>query len=359
MSDSEQNKTQDATPFKLKRARQRGNVARGSDLAFLSTLVALIIFLMIFANDIAVEFSTWTRHLYSPSILNEKIRNAASRAQNIPLISLCLIGATTVLTVVFFEIIQLKGLNFSAHPLKPDFNRLNPAKGLKRIFSGRTLKEAIKSILKLLSYAGYSILISYFYVIQKQITMIDAPSALATLMPAVFKLLFGYAGIALCFATIDQVIARQEFAKQMRMSRSEVDRENKDREGEPRLKQKRKQTHAELAKQQRSEGALPGSDVVIVNPQHYAVALRYRSEVDEAPVLTTKGRNLIALRIKKRATSLGIPIIEAPKLARELFAKTQPGSPIPDHLFHPVASIYIKLQRRGLYRTAEPDQTEK
>ena len=157
------------------------------------------------------------------------------------------------------------------------------------------------------------------------------------------RLLFLYMVLALFFSALDQIIVRKEYTKQMRMSKSELQREHKDREGEPRLKQKRKQLHSEFIKQTESLGQLAGSDMLIVNPQHYAVALSYQEDKMSGPQVTTKGRNRFALMLKEKARNTGIPIFENPPLARHLFFKTKQGHEIPSESFKEVADLYISI----------------
>jgi flagellar biosynthetic protein FlhB len=254
-------------------------------------------------------------------------------------------AATIALLVLLFEIVQLRGIVFTTKPLKPDFSRLNPAKGLKRLFSMRMLKETLKSIVKLLLYgAGAYLALKYAFDVYAR-SLSAAPALSEAMQTGALRLLFTFILIALFVAILDQVISRQEFRKQMRMSRSELMREHKEREGEPRLKQKRKQLHAEFAAQTRSLGGLKGSDMLIVNPHHYAVALAYDATRMDAPQVTAKGRNAFALELKRNAALLGIAVFERPKLARALFRACDKGDRIPGVRFRDVADLYLELTR--------------
>ena len=257
--------------------------------------------------------------------------------------------------VIFFEIIQVRGLYFTPHPLKPDFGRLNPAKGLKRLFSMKMLKETLKSILKMSVYTLCASFVIFGSVRALAPVTGDAAHLVDALRRAGLRLAMVFALLALAFTILDQVLSRQEFRKQMRMSRSEVNREHKDREGDPRMKQKRKRLHSEFIKQTKGVDHLPGSDLLIVNPQHFAVALRYDPQTMAAPVLTAKGRNRFALLLKQEAFRLSIPILEDPPLARALFRATEPGQAIPSSRYHDVAAKYRILHthrnRNGSGRT--------
>jgi flagellar biosynthetic protein FlhB len=258
---------------------------------------------------------------------------------------LALLGGTIVAVVMFLEILQLRGLIFTAQPLKPDFNRLNPATGLKRLFSMRMLKETLKTVLKSAVYTIAAWFVINDAIARFAIAASDGERLAEALAGAALRLLFVFIAIAIGFVILDQILVRGEFLKQMRMSRREVTRESKDREGDPRIKQKRKQLHGEFATQSKGVGALPGSDLVVVNPDHFAVALRYDPERMIAPEVSTKGRNRFALAIKDEAFRLGVPIVERPPLARALFRACQAGGAIPPSHYEAVAELYIALRR--------------
>lgn len=345
---SEQNKTEQPTPFKLKRAREKGMVAKGIDLGFFSTLAGLSAFALIVGDRFALDLSSAMRNaiLGSPDLAHEP-RGAAAlwMGYGDAFKMLALLGLTIVIAVAFFEIVQVRGITFTTAPLKPDFSRLNPAKGLKRLFSTRMLKETVKNIVKLAVYA-----IAAYLVIKHALDATAAPigngAGLAdAFRDSGFRLLFTFLFLALVFAILDQVIARGEFLKQMRMSRRELLREHKEREGEPLQKQKRRKMHAEFAKQARALGNLSGSDLLIVNPQHYAVALVYDPRSMTAPKVTAKGRNHFALLLRRHAERRALAIFERPALARALYRHCEKGDPVPAAEYRAVAELYLKLRR--------------
>lgn len=345
----EQNRSEEPTPFKLKKAREKGMVARSPELGFLGGLVALAAFGAIAGQPLVAKLSQAMRLALSTAgdraeqpeqaeaLLGQLYRSAFE--------PLLLLGGTIVTIVIFLELLQLRGFIFTAQPLKPDFTRLNPAKGLKRVFSVRMLKETLKTVLKTAVYAAAA-----WYVLKDSVARYaeiagDGERLAQAMGAAGLKLILVFAGIAVAFVILDQVLVRKEFLKQMRMSRREVTREAKDREGDQRIKQKRKQLHAEFARQSKGLENLPGSDMLIVNPEHYAVALRYDADTMRAPQISAKGRNLFALALKAEAHRLGIPIIVRPPLARALYRKAEPGAEIPGDQYEPVAELYIDLRR--------------
>jgi flagellar biosynthetic protein FlhB len=345
----EQNKTEEATPFKLRRARKQGSVARGVDLGFFSAMSGFALFVAVFAdNAIAGLGEACRRLLVALPNLSQSTQQIAAFAASLygsVLAALALLGIAIVFVVVLFEIVQVGGVFFTTKPLKPDFNRLNPVRGLKRLFSLRMLKETLKNIFKLAAYALASFLaIKHGFDLYAHASE-GAPDLGRAMRDTGFRLLFSFILIALFVAALDQALSRQEFRKQMRMSRSELTREHKEREGEPRLKQKRKQLHASFASQTRAGNALAGSDMLIVNPHHYAVALAYDASRMDAPCVTAKGVNRFALQLKRRAGLLSIAIFEQPKLARALFRACEAGDPIPAKHYRAVADLYLEVMR--------------
>lgn len=344
MSETEQDKTEDPTPYKLRQAREKGQIARGMDLPFFGSLLGLTLFTILFGHT---AIDALTRTMATSLSLSESgpseeniIHQAIANIYGPYLSMLLTVCACTVSFVLLMQIIQNKGILFTTHPLKPDFSKLNPAKGLKRIFSIKTLKEAGKNILKMGTYLGCTYLVIQHCINLYGSALSDANNLIRALYGSGLRLIYVYVILSFGFALIDQVIVRNDFFKQMKMNRSEVKREVKDQEGEPRIKRKRKELHREFSKTTGSLGELDGSDLVIVNPQHFAVALKYDAMTMTAPIVATKGRNKIAQRLKSRASSLGIPILQDPPLARALFRQSKIGQTIPPQHFRRVADSY-------------------
>lgn len=343
----EADKSEEATPFKLKRAREKGSVARSTDLSFFAGLVALAGFLG-FAGEAAIgHLSHMMRRTFVTGIAAagdpQAAIGAAAAGYQSALHPVILFGGTIVAVVLLLEIVQLRGIVFSAHPLKPDFTRVNPAKGFKRLFSMRMLKEALKSVVKMTAYTIVAVLLVRAAVGRFGPAIVDADSLAMALRTSGMRMVWAFAALAFAAAAFDQILTRTEFRKQMRMSRREVTREGKEREGDPRIKRKRKQLHAEFVQRSAGLGALAGSDMLVVNPEHVAVALAYDRETASAPVVRAKARDLHALAMKRQAARLGLPIFESPALARALYAACEPGAEIAPDQYHPVAELYFKL----------------
>lgn len=345
---AEQDKSESATPFKLDKARQRGMLARGTDLGFATTLLALAIIAQIAGGEIVRNLVFAMRqgfHAAARGQDQEWIAHFAGQLTATVLATLAVPALLLVALIAAVEIVQNRGIVFTAAPLKPDFTRLNPAKGLKRLFSKRMLKELGKNVLKTVIYGTALYLFIHAAMAGAGEETRSARTLASHLVAMAGRLLLLLLLLAAGIAVIDQVLARRSFAQQMRMSRRDVTREAREREGEPRQKRKRKQIMAELLKQAAGAAQVKGADVLIVNPVHYAVALRYRDEEDAAPTIVAAGRNAWALRMRRAAERAGVPIIRQPGLARQLYRDGTIGKPIGQAQFVAVADIYILLRR--------------
>jgi flagellar biosynthetic protein FlhB len=348
MADEDKDKSEKASSYKLRKAREKGTVARGTDLGLVTSLAAAAGFLWISGDALGGAMSeAISRSLVGGPLLASGAGALlgtipAIFARSVHLLSLML-GAMFLL-VLLFELIQT-GVVVSSEPLKPDFARLNPARGLKRVFSLRQLFETGKNIFKLAVYTTVSWLSIRGAFETAAVAGGNGVMLGAMLAKAGFRLIAALLGVALIFAVLDQIIVRWDFAKRMRMSRRDVRREHRDREGDPRLKQKRKALHAEFVKVSQSMRGLRGADVLITNPQHIALALRYDAKVMSAPVVVSMGTNRVAERLKRLAFLYGVTVIENRPLARELLRHAALNRTIPDHCFQPVADIYNRMNR--------------
>ena len=253
MAEQEQNRSEEATPFKLQRAREKGQVARGTDLGFVGSLLAITAFVLWFGPAFAVRLTDLMRASLTVGVARAgesgEVLATVRSLYGLAFEPLVVLSGLVVVVLVVLELVQLRGFMFTAAPLKPDFSRLNPIQGLKRLFSMRMLKEALKNLVKMVVYTLLAWLLITAAMARFGDTLGDANALVRALDNSAKRLLFGFICAAVAFMAIDQIIARGEFSKQMRMSRRELMREVKEREGEPRLKQKRRQLHAEFAKQ--------------------------------------------------------------------------------------------------------------
>jgi flagellar biosynthesis protein FlhB len=348
MAESELNKSEAATPYKLEQARKKGNVARGMDLGLLAGLSAFTMYLIGNGSNLAEQLKQVIRQAF---ILAPQL----SGGQTELWVAMGLLGHTTLwammglmatifITVLLLELLQT-GWVFAPSGIKPDFTRLNPANGFKRVFSLQMLLETFKGVLKLIAYAWVSYLVIRDAMEKVARANMDARELAWMMAHHGIRLLLFFIGVAAFFAILDQIMMRRFFARKMKMSHRDIKDEHRHREGEPRIKQRRKQLHRELAKRAKSLSGVKGADVLITNPTHYAVGLRYDDQSMAAPKIVAQGAGDFALRLKRMAFIRGVPIIEDKALAQLLFFKGQLDMPVPEVSYASIAPVYLKLRQ--------------
>jgi flagellar biosynthetic protein FlhB len=344
----EQNKSEDASPYKLQQARKKGMVARSAELGMFIGMACCTAYLWLWGDAMALRLAQLCQRAFAASGaigggghgLLVWSGSLASQAFGIVsplagLIALAAVAASVAQT----------GLLFAPAAIKPDLSRLNPAQSLKRIFSAQMLLEAAKACVKMAAYAAIA-----WWVVRREVaslahTDLTAAALAATLRAASLRMLTALLAAALVFAAIDQILARRMFARKMRMSHHELKQEFRQREGDPRIKQRRKQLQRELLKRSQSMRGIRHADVVLTNPTHLAVGLRYDPSRMSAPMLVAKGSGDFALRLRKLAFVYGVPVVEAKSLARHIFRATLLDQEIPGHLYRETASVYLRIRR--------------
>lgn len=360
MSDQQdQSRSEQATPYKLAKARERGAIARGMDLSFLTSVAAFTAFAWIEGPGVRTGIARLAGRAIAgaPNLLaNPDTLLSSSGALLLAAARpVGFMAAVIFLAVLVMELVQT-GVVFSTEPMRPDFNRLNPANNFKRLFSLRLLIEIAKNIAKLAIY----VFIAWTVISDARRTgpavITDASHLADALVRTGMKLILLFLGAALVFAAIDQLIARRDFMRRMKMSRREVKRELRDREGDPRLKQRRRQLHRELVKMSQSLRNVRGADVLVTNPLHLAVALRYDPKTMIAPTVVARGAHQFAQRLKRLAFVYGVVIVEDRALARGLFRRTDLDMSVPEEFYRPVADIYLRLRAQKQAAQEPPAQ---
>ena len=346
---SDLDKSEAPTPFKLSKAREKGSVARGMDLGFAAGLAALIGYLWMFGPRLGDGIAAGAkRTLVSASTVtagpNEILYLVGSLLAAVAQPMIFMLGVIFVVVLVL-EVVQT-GFVFSLSPMTPNFSKLNPANGFKRVFSLRQLIETGKNVVKLVVYS----ILSYLAILQglklAMQGMPDATRLADALHDTTLHLLVLFVGAAVIIAAIDQMISRRDFFKRMRMTRQETKRESRDREGDPRFKQRRRQVHREYAKLSKSLKNVRSADILIVNPTHYAVALKYDARTMSAPTVVAQGTDQLAQRLKRLAFLHGVVTIENRDLAGALYHTGILDREIPDTYFRPVANLYRQFRKR-------------
>jgi flagellar biosynthetic protein FlhB len=347
-----------ATPHKLAEARKRGQVAKSADVVAAVVFTAAVTWLYAEGWDAARGFFALDR-----SLLAVAGRLDASPGLLVALASRALLGAAAAL-VPFFATLTIAaivanivqtGPVLSTHPVKPDLDRLNAMSGLRRILSGRTLFELVRACLKLavlalVAYHGLSVLLAQFL----QLSGMAASDYVRALLADTASLGLQMAA-ALCFiALLDAIYTRREFAQKMRMSRRDLRDEHKEREGDPRVRARMRELQREMRKRTASLSRTKDADVVITNPTHLAVALRYRHGETDAPLLVAKGAGALAALMRAIAARHGIPVVQNRRLARELFHRVDVERHVPARLYAEVARIIVWVFAMRQAREARP-----
>lgn len=348
-------KTEKATPKKRRDERKKGNVMMSKDVVAVATLFASYAALRfglvwivdaltgLFRYCIGLVGSVQTGDLARVQTeISYKSVLALGQAVAVPLL-------VTVLVAVIATFAQTR-LLVSFESLKPQFNRLNPLQGIKRLFSLKSIVEALKGVLKI------SILLILIYRFVSGSLLIfsgymgsDIGVALASMRDLSFDLILQVGVAFLILSFFDYLYQWWEFERQLKMTKQEIKEEYKQTEGDPKIKGKIKEAQRKMA-QSRMMQAVPGADVVIRNPTHFAVALRYRPGRDMAPVVVAKGQDELALRIVAVAEDSGVSVVENKPLARALYAGAEIGQVIPPDQYGPVAEILVyvyKLNNRS------------
>lgn len=347
-------KTEKATPNKLRESRKKGQVAKSPEVSSALTLLLCFSFLLIGGKSLFEGCLNIYRHSFKEYML---LDISISSTQ---LIFTQLLWEATKLVAPFFAVVVAAGVlanyvqvgfMFNAESLKMNLGKLNPLEGAKRIFSIRSLVELIKSILKILitgSIAGLMIWKKKdeLFSIGK-LTLLDASGIIASLAVQIGIVV---AACLLVLAAADYFFQRFDHEKKLRMSKQDIKDEYKKMEGDPVIKGQRRAKQRQLS-MNRMMQEVPKADVVITNPTHFAVAIRYDFDRMDAPVVIAKGQDHIALKIKEIAKQHKIMTVENRPLARALFAAVEIGETIPEELFNAVGEIlaYVYYQE-GRYK---------
>ena len=341
MSDKE-SKTEEATPKRIRDAKKKGQVPKSGDL---SPAISMLIF-TIFAGTLGkflltngVDFLRNALTVDFNMVLNKgNVRNIfTTNVMHFGYILLPYALIAMVLGVVA-SLIQT-GFILTTEPLKPDFKRINPIQGFKNIFSMKVLFNLAKNVLKLILvfYLAYNNLKDSMNQIFNS-GNIGTEKLFYFMIEFVKDLVFNIAIIMLGIAIIDYVFQRRDFMKNLRMSKQDIKDEYKEMEGNPQIKSARQQKQRQLA-MSRMMSNVPTSTVIVTNPTHIAVALRYDTDKDKAPLVIAKGADLVANRIKDIARENNVPIMENVELARAMYKKVEVGEYVPVELYKAVAEI--------------------
>jgi flagellar biosynthetic protein FlhB len=342
MADSAQDRNLPATQRKIQKARAEGQVARSRDLGHFGALGVGVALLAWFAPELtsgAAKLLTEGLRfdaplLARPGTMTERLGTFGLQMM---MLLLPMFGAT--LAVALAAGVLSGGWNFTFKPLAPNFSKLNPIAGLARVFSGMQLVETLKACLLALLLGGVAALyLGQQWTHHAELLAMPLPAALAAGGGLILGGLVLLAGVLAAFALVDVPLQRQLLRRRLRMNAQELKQEFKEVEGNAEVKGRIRQRMRELASR-RMLAAVPRADLVLMNPTHYAVALKYDEASMAAPRVVAKGADLLALKIRDLARDAKVPVLQAPPLARALYAHAEVDQEIPARLFGAVAQV--------------------
>ena len=348
-------KTEKATPKKLEEARKEGQVARSTDVVTAFMLLGLFVGLKICVGYIGNGFLQQFHKVYSSisAVTADEVTKKTmlewvrSEIGEITLIAAPLMIVAVVVAVVF-NLAQVKWKP-TAKPLKPKPGKINPLKGMKKLFSKDKIMELLKSVAKVgvLSYVVYATLKDE-YGLLFQFYRYEIGEAILTIGNLVINIGIKIAACFLAIAAVDYFYQKRKFAEDMKMTKQEIKDEFKNSEGDPQIKGKIRAKMRE-ASQRRMMDSVPDADVVITNPTHLAVALKYDREASQAPIVVAKGADYVAQKIKDIARDNNVEIVENKPVARMLYYNVDLDQEIPPELYQAVAEIlaYVYGLKQG------------
>lgn len=352
-SESGQERTEEATAKRQETAREEGQIARSRELNTTFILLSGSVGLMIYGPALIEALRNQMRFSFTFS------RAAAFDTQVASAYfwdSLFAVGAAVLPLLVLLTLaaaagpIALGGWLFSSSGLMPKFSRIDPFAGIKRIFSVQALVELVKSIVKFTVLAGLAyVLIASMEQHMLGLGMQTLESAMGDSLHMTIRAVLGVSCGMILIALIDVPYQLFEHNRKLKMTKQEVKEEMKDSEGKPEVKGRIRQLQREMARRRMME-AVPTADVVVTNPEHFSVALRYDTTRAGAPVVVAKGADQVALKIREIANLHSVPILPAPPLARAIYYTTEVEQEIPGGLYLAVAQVLAYVFQLKTYR---------
>jgi len=341
-------RTEQATPRKRQEMRQKGRVARSGEINAAFGLLACLLALRVTGPYMVGNLLGLVRagfQLAPGADLAQRELTSGLMALVVTMVKVLapLLGAAAVAGIAS-NVCQV-GFNFTLQPLAPDWDRLNPVRGFARIFSKQALVTLAKSLLKIgiVGWVAYSFLRKNYDLVAG-LTAMGHAEIYATVGHLAWQLFLRAAAALIVIAGFDYVFQRFEFERSIRMTKQEVKDEWKRSEGDPLIKSRQRQRHREVARARMMQ-EVARATVVVTNPVHLAVALRYEPREMDAPEVVAKGQRLVAERIKEVARDNDVPVVENPELARALYHQVEIGQRLPADLYQAVAEIIAFVYR--------------
>lgn len=339
---SDQEKTEEPTAKRLDDARKKGQIARSKELGTTGVLVASAASLLIFGGDLGVALMDVMTQQFSLDRDDafDTTKMFGVFGSILGHIAMPIIGIfAVVLVAAFVANSLLGGINFSWQAMAPKPSKMSPLKGFKRMFGPQAAMELFKSVLKVAVVAGVSIwLINIFINDILFLSMQDLPNNTYDATELLGWIFMGLCCSTIVISIVDVPFQKWNHTKQLKMTKQEIKDEYKNTEGNPEIKGRIRQQQREIS-QRKMMSEVPNADVVVTNPTHYSVAIKYDTNKSNAPYVVAKGADTIAMHIRKIAKEKDVPIIETPLLTRSIYYTTDINQEIPEQLFIAVAQV--------------------
>jgi len=334
-------KTEEPTPKKIEDARKEGNVPKSQDASGVITLfVAILAILMLFPfmAEHLIFLVKYYFSLVGMEINKEAMIGLAFVTVREFLIIVMPLSIAVAIAGVIAALSQF-GFLFTIDAIQPKFSKLDPIKGIKNLFSLKKLVDGIKITFKSFTTLGIGFIVFFQFIEElPTVALFGLGDQMAWLQEKMLIIAFIMLFIIFIFALIDVIIVRKQYFDNLKMSKQEIKDEMKNMEGDPLIKSKIRQIQMQTARK-RMMAEVPNADVVITNPTHYAVAIKYDNENSHAPIVVAKGMDNIAQQIKKIARENKVHIVQNPPLARSLYSEVEIDKAIPEALFAAVAEV--------------------
>lgn len=336
----EDEKTEEPTDKKIEDAKKEGNVNKSAEVTGATILTLGSMYLLFFSSYSMNEIKKMM--MYSFNFIGQDMDSSVyySITYTVVMTFLSALLPLFVLIIVLVFATNWMQFGFVINPLKLDLQKLDPIKGFKNIFGFKKVIEALKLTAKLIIIVSVMFLL-FLLTNKKFLAMMDQEtnSSIASMIELIFYFLSAILLIIIIFAIMDFYFTRHYYMKSLRMSKQDIKDEFKNMDGDPQVKGRIRRIQMEMSRK-RMMSNVPDADVVITNPTHYAVALKYDNDVDSAPKMIAKGIDFIAVKIKNIAKDNNIPIIENPALARALHDQIEIEQEIPSEFYKALAEIF-------------------
>jgi len=358
--DSGQEKTEDPTPKRLKEAREKGDVPRSKELNTTVLLMVSAAAVLLLGAGIISDLGkmmTDSLSLSREEVFDTKYMIINFGSSSIEALWAIIVFMVIVLVAAFAGPISLGGWNFSSKAIAPKASRMDPLAGLKRMFSLKALVELAKAVGKFLIVTALALI--FLNAVQTQLYDLGKMEIFGAMSSAINLIGWAFLIISLSLIIIslaDVPYVLYDSAEKLKMTLQEVKDEMKNTEGKPEVKGRIRQMQYEISQRQMMKD-VPGADVVITNPTHYSVALKYEDAHRNAPIIVAKGSDFVALKIREIAKEHDVPILQSPPLARALYYSSEIGEEVPVGLFKAVAQVlaYVfQLKRHKANNAEEP-----